>query len=242
MKKLKTFADGSYMPLWQEDLAYIQENIIETIVYMAKAFSIDRTKYIVSGCLAEFDGNMCYYNKGMVMYNGELLVLKDGFRLFSLNEIPNPVAIIELDETFDSNGRKLFKKVDGTWEYRDTYHNRVAKITVKNEDDVISTDLIADGTDLWKLFPKLNYTWGAIVAPPLSNTFTVKMKKQGDIVAMKGAATYSEGVTSLCTVPEAFRPGEDRNLGNYTVKATGEIRANDGKVTSANFDDIMYLL
>jgi hypothetical protein len=242
MKKLRTYEDGSYMPLWQEDLSYIQDNIIETIVCIAKAFSIDRTKYIVSGCLAEFDGNTCTYNHGMIMYDGELLVLEAGSQTFSLTEMPNPVAIIELYETFDSNGEKLFKKNDGTWEYRETYHNRVAKITVKNEDDIVATDLIADGQAIWKLFSRLSATWVGLLAPVSATAFDVVVKAQGNIVSLKGNATYSSPVTTLCTIESSYRPDVDRNLGDYTVRADGEIRVNSGSVSSANFDSIIYML
>ena len=240
MKTLKTYNDGSYMPLWQEDIAYVQNNLIEAITKIVNGFSISRTRYIVSGCLAEFDGNLCSWSAGIVMYDGELLILQATATTFSVSEIPNPVAVIGMSESYDTtNGHKLFKKSDGTWEYRETYKHRVATITVIDESDVESTDLIADGLELADLFAQKGEWLDIIDAVAL--TFSVKVKKQGDIVALKGAATYSSSVTTLFNLPAEYRPTTNRQIGQFLVKTDGDVTVASG-ISSINVDEIIYML
>lgn len=143
MKRLKVYEDG-YMPLWQADLAWLQEGIEKVVTQFAKAFAFDRSRYIVTGCEITMENGTFTLSEGLVMYDGELLHVP---KQTASTGLPNPKAIIVREETFDPAGVKVFELTNGQ-ESRNTYYNAYGKLVIVDFASDPDASLAAGGDTL----------------------------------------------------------------------------------------------
>lgn len=104
MKRLITYDDNSYMPLWQTDLKFIQDNLIQSITQLAKTFAFDRDMFIVSGCVLTNENDQYSVTEGLVMIAGELIYVPEQ----SISSVYAVAPHIVKFEYFNPAGEKQF--------------------------------------------------------------------------------------------------------------------------------------
>jgi hypothetical protein len=128
MKRLITYNDNTYMPLWQTDFKFIQDNLIQAVSEMAKMFAAGRDMFIVSGCeLSKVDGQY-HVSQGMVMMDGELLYVPG-------QSVPADGVFkphIRKQELFNPTGEKQFL-VGQLTEFRNTWDDNYGKLHTQTD-------------------------------------------------------------------------------------------------------------
>jgi len=118
MNKLKTFNDGSYMPLWQRDIEFVQDAFREPFVKLCETL-LGKNTGIICGCKVTSSLGTSI-SEGLVLMDGEVVycpaqtVLGNGY-------------VLQKVEAYDSSGDKVFKINDGT-DVRQTYYKPYAKL------------------------------------------------------------------------------------------------------------------
>jgi len=117
MSKLKTFNDGSYMPLWQADLEFIQEAFSMPFVELCETL-LGKTSGIINCEVTSFKnsgGTVTQISEGLLLMEGEI-VYCPAQSIFG----PDAVALVK-EEAYDNAGDKVFKVDNGT-DVRQTYY------------------------------------------------------------------------------------------------------------------------
>jgi hypothetical protein len=96
MNRLKTWNDGSYMPVWQADLAFIQDAFKTPFVKLIET-SLGKTSGIICGCEYKYKLGISYINEGLVLLNGEILYCPP-------QSVTGNVNALKKQETFDAEG------------------------------------------------------------------------------------------------------------------------------------------
>lgn len=253
MKKLNTFKDGTYMPLWQEDFEFVQNNLIDVITEFATAFGYGNARYIVSGCGIKIDGEEYTLEKGLVMFDGELLYVPEQVEH---SAIASPAFHITKELHFDTEGQKLFVLPDESTELRETYDANYGKLNIIDSSLIEETMLIAGGdtvTDVMraKISP---VDTGWLTLPLLGSYATAhvdaacKYRVFGGMVSLRGKLTLSEAVTYsglFAQLPNQYTPSLDVSIvgADYaiTTRANGEL-FDDLQGSVLNLNNIRFMI
>ena len=117
MNNLKTWNDGSYMPVWQADLEFIQEAFSTPFVKLCETL-FGKTSGIICGCkvtLNKGGTDLAQITEGLVLMEGEIVYCPAQ----SISGVAT-VALVK-EETYDNAGDKVFK-VDNSTDVRQTYY------------------------------------------------------------------------------------------------------------------------
>ena len=114
MKKLETYpGDKSYMPVWKNDLMFLQEAYGESFTALCKAL-LGRDYGILTGCEVSATG----ISEGYVFFDGEIIYCPE-------QPSPGPGRwILKKIKEYDPEGDKVFKNAVGSevlQEVRETY-------------------------------------------------------------------------------------------------------------------------
>jgi len=126
MNRLKTWNDGSYMPLWQKDLEFIQEALGAPIITLCETL-LGKKSGIITGCKVStlgFPGNITTsITEGLVLMDGEIVYCPK-------HSATAPAAITNLEkfDAYDSAGDKVFRVADSS-EVRRAYYTPYAQLT-----------------------------------------------------------------------------------------------------------------
>jgi len=253
MKKLITFEDGTYMPLWQEDFAFVQENLIEAITEFANAFSYAKSRFIVSGCGIKIDGEEYTLEKGLVMYDGELLYVPEQAEHLV---IASPAFHITKQSLYPVSGQKLFVLPDESTELRDAYDANYGKLNIIDSSLIEETMLIAGGdTIVDVLRAKISAIDTGWLPLTLLGPYAVahvdmacKYRVFGGLVSLRGKLTLSEAATYdglFAQLPNQYTPNLDVPIvgADYevTVRANGELY-DDLQGLTLNLNSIIFMI
>lgn len=136
MKRLTTFTDNSYMPLWQEDLKFIQDNMIQVLTQLGKTFSYGNSIFIINGCVLTNNGTHYSVTEGLIMVQGELLYCPAQTEAMVSGLLPFLIR----QELTDSNGAKQMILSDQTVVTKQTWDVNYAKL-VMDDGSIISPKL-----------------------------------------------------------------------------------------------------
>lgn len=246
MKRLITYNDNSYMPLWQTDLKFVQDNMIQVLTQLAKTFAFEREMFIVSGCELTDEGSDYSVTEGLVMINGELLYVPA--QTISSSFVFAPY--ISKFEYLNPGGEKQFIK-DLATEFRNTWDDNYGKLHAQPDPEPLPnrlylanaktiTDMIIEkaGEQLLTDTGWINLTlingWDADQATPQYRVLNGQVFLRGDITD----ADATDIIFS--TIPAAYRPDIDTTLyspaGDYAVliKAGGAIQTGNQGTTILN--------
>lgn len=126
MKRLITYNDNTYMPLWQTDLKFIQDNLVQVISEMAKMFAAGRDMFVVSGCELTKVNNQYHVTPGIVMIDNELLYVPQQ----SISSLGAFNPYVQKESVFNPNGEKQFL-VGQLTEYRNTWDDNYGILKVQ---------------------------------------------------------------------------------------------------------------
>jgi hypothetical protein len=120
MNKLKTYNDGSYMPLWQKDLEFIQEAFHEPFEKLCETL-LGKSSGIIFGCKLGGKGGSTTITEGLVLIDSEIIYCP-------AQTVSGNANVLQKQDAYDTDGDKVFKVSSGT-EVRQTYYKPYAKLT-----------------------------------------------------------------------------------------------------------------
>lgn len=117
MKGLKTYDDDSYMPLWQEDLKFVQEIITEVLTELSKSLAVGSNSCIIGGCETSESSTHYTISRGMALLDGEVFICPEQ----SIEKSSGFTPVLRKKEATNPEGDKLFLLTEGGTETRQTY-------------------------------------------------------------------------------------------------------------------------
>jgi len=229
MNILKTWEDGSYMPVWQEDLKFIQNASTEVIGALCKAL-FGRDYGVLWGCDVVVQNSKTSVGEGCVFVGNEIIHVP---AQMILGDYPAPT--LQKEEVFDSLGDKIFK-VNGNAETRQTYLTPYmklkggiihgpSKITLYDEDKKTLLQRIYD------VFGAMPYEITAHSANGVGNSHAIKYAKIGRQVFILSLTGITGGMdpgsgeahtnSTVYTLPEGFRPSVETFF-TYKINTTND--------------------
>ena len=216
MNRIKTFNDGSYMPVWQEDLRFLQDASAEVIGALCKAL-LGRNYGVLFGCGIGVSGSITSIKEGYVYVDGEVVHVPAQSIAGSHDD-----PILEKTEKFDSAGDKIFK-VAGNAETRQTYYTPYMKLVSGISGNFGATNIILNDENKKTLLQRMHDIFGAMPyeiveesATGISGTYSIKYAKIGKqvfILSLSGStggtdpgSGEQQGNYTIYTLPEDFRP------------------------------------
>jgi hypothetical protein len=248
MKRLITYTDNSYMPLWQTDLKFVQDNMIQVLTGLGKTFGYEREDYIVSGCLLSILNNTYHVTEGLVMIGGELLYVPA--QTVTVAGMNNPYIVKQ--PYLNPEGEKQFLKELGT-EFRSTWDDNYGKLQVEGDlepspgrvylvnaktitDMIIEKAMEAMLTAMHRGNTEMSlvYRTEAGYAAHGSYQGVLAAKNAFGDVMITAAFTASAPGGYICTLPAGFRPVADIAGTYYSNNQAALLKIRkDGKVVVA---------
>lgn len=257
MNKLITYNDGSYMPLWQKDLEFLQGCFKEPFVKLCETL-LGKTYGIITGCKITKNQNYTTVSEGLVLVAGEIVHCPAQTIMIPLGVN----CVLTKKEGYDASGDKVFKINDGT-EVRRTYYTPYMQLT--NGIDLGGQHVFPEGDDAKNLIECLHdavvgfeYELKSYDAHGITSSITIFYAKIGKVVhvlsltatsGMEMSSSNSGGETTerggenadkampsnaVYTFPEGFKPARDSYFSyweNSTEKMMlGKVAAADGKI------------
>lgn len=114
MKQLKTYPNGR-MPLWQGDLAFIQEAPKEVLLALINELGLGSTDFIITGCRITYERGSASMTAGWAFFEGEILPVA-AITATECNRTPR-VSFAKVNhwdgvqKTFDVNGEAVPRNV-----------------------------------------------------------------------------------------------------------------------------------
>lgn len=249
MKRLTTYTDKSYMPLWQEDLDFIQDNLIEVLTQLGKTFAYGRSTYIVSGCVLTEDATKYYITEGLIMYAGELLYCPAQ----AVNKMTDFIPVLQRKAATDPDGDKLFKLENGGNETRSTWDVNYAELAMFDASIAIGSRLnLLTATSLSAYIESQIMSDSGWVNMTLESGYdennNVSRRKWGKMVSLRGSfdtETTSYGL--VCSIPASWAPLQEITIVtadyNLHIKTTGAIYCTPvSESITAYFDNINWII
>lgn len=262
MKRLITFDDRSYMPLWQADMKFIQDNLIQVLTWLGKTHAYNRDNYIVSGCQLTNDQDEYSVTEGLVMIDGELLHVPEQ----TIDAIGLTAPHIVKQEQLDPDGNKLFR-VELSTEFRDTYDDNYGRLMAQENDDQLPnrlylesaktiTDIIIEKVleeipdymhrGLTEQFVNYNSS-GGYTAHGSFNAVHVGKNAFGDVM-ITAAFTATNESGYICTLPEIFRPIADiagtfyanDQVSLLKIRKDGKVAVKGSSTTGVNYISFQF--
>lgn len=227
MKRLTTFTDNSYMPLWQEDLKFIQDNMIQALTQLGKTFSYGNSIFIINGCVLTNNGTHYSVTEGLIMVQGELLYCPAQTEAMVSGLLPFLIR----QELTDSNGAKQMILSDQTVVTKQTWDVNYAKL-VMDDGSIISPKLsltnavsLPDRVEAAMMndsgWVDMVLNWGFFESMP------VKRRKYGKIVTLCGTIDAEGSSGLMCSVPAAWAPPQTMAVEsiyyNMFIETSGDI-------------------
>ncbi len=258
MNKLITYNDGSYMPLWQKDLEFLQGCFKEPFVKLCETL-LGKMSGIITGCKITRNQNITNVSEGLVLLPGGEIVHCPAQSI----TIPSGGnCVLTKKDNYDAAGDKVFKINDGT-EVRRTYYTPYMKLTTGI--DIGGQHIFPESTDAKNLMECLHdaivgfdYELKSFDAHSTSSSVTIFYAKIGKAVHVlslsassgmvvansgNGSETADRGgenadkampSNAIYTFPEGFKPARDSYFSyweNSTEKMMlGKVAAADGKI------------
>jgi len=259
MNKLKTWNDGSYMPVWQSDLAFIQDALSVPLVKLCEAL-LGKTSGIIIGCEVTKPSGATSITEGWVLMDGEII--------FCPPQTISGIGIgLKKLDSYDTDGAKVFKVDDGT-DVRQTYYTPYAQlVTGKSpeggkylifEEDGLTLEealvgAVSSSSSGYEIKEYSNYSQYSI--SPSTTIHYTKIGKCVHVLLLSGTngsqeedepMTMGMGVGSgvmaidneIFTFPAGYKPVRDayftyqeNNTGNVHL---GKVAAADGKIYIGN--------
>lgn len=245
MKRIITYDDNSYMPIWQTDLKFIQDNMIQVLTELGKTFNYEREDYIVSGCYTTFANDEYSVAEGLVMLGGELLYVPAQTIAKAGQFSPHIVK----QAYMNPGGEKQFLKELGI-EFRSTWDDNYGKIQMQADPEPVPgrvylinsktiTDMIIEKvmeamlTSMRRGLTQesLPYRTEAGYAAHGSYPGVLAGKNAFGDVMITAAFTATAYEGYICTLPEGFRPVADIAGTYYSNNQVALLKIlKDGKV------------
>ena len=244
MNRIKTFNDGSYMPVWQEDLRFLQDASAEVIGALCRAL-LGRNYGVLFGCGVGISASITNVKEGYVYVDGEVVHVP-------AQSIAGSHAdpILEKTEKFDSEGDKIFK-VAGNAETRQTYYTPYMKLVSGISGNFGATNIILNDENKKTLLQRMHDIFGAMPYEIIEKSGTsanggsynikyARIGRQVFILQMSGGvggsgsgAPSGTATGTLYTLPEDFQPVCETFFA-YKITSSGDVRIGsvqtDGKI------------
>jgi hypothetical protein len=251
MKKLITYNDNSYMPLWQTDLKFIQDNLTGVITELAGTFAAGRDMYIVSGCSLTTGGGKYSVTAGLVMISGELLYVP-------AQEVSSVGVVqphIRRKQIYNPLGEKQFLLSDNQTEFRNTWDDNYGELASQSDPEPLPgrlylrtaktvMEIIAEQTQVpdtgWILMQPVNgWTWDS--AQVYYRALGKQVFLRGDII--------NENAHSLhfASIPAALAPAQNTKVYGAAgfvvmVEPTGKLKVAGQYQGTVILDSLTWLI
>lgn len=233
MKRLITFNDNTYMPLWQTDLKFVQDNVEQVVTQLAATFANGRDMYIIAGCKLSQAAGKFSVTSGLAMINGEVLYVPPQ----EVNAINVTAPHLYRKQVYNPLGEKQFLLSDDQTEFRNTWDDSYAALSAQSDPEPLPgrlylrtaktiMEIIAEATAPsdtgWVPLPlQAGWTW---------DSRAVYYRCIGKQVYLKGDI-INEGSNSahFASLPEQYVPAVTTQLYNAAgfkliIETTGKLK------------------
>ena len=231
MNKLKTFNDGSYMPVWQSDLEFIQNAFHAPFEQLCETL-LGRTSGIITGCQVSQTHGYTNITEGLVLMEGKIVRVP-------AQSVAGTANAVQMRSDYDPVGDKVFKINDGT-EVRQTYYTPWAELILNISGGIHDVTLILDDdgkkTLIQLLFERLygmalQMPYNIITSSGVSglDVYSIKYARIGKRVFILELSGHTGGYDpgggdgsihygTLLTLPVEFRPAVETFFA-YKIKS-----------------------
>jgi len=213
MKRLTTYADNSYMPLWQEDLKFIQDNLIEVLTQLGKIFAYGNSTFIITGCVVTNNGTEYSITEGLIMYQGELLYCPAQQANMQEGNLP----FLERQALTDADGDKLMILANQSTETYHTWDVNYAKLVVTDPEAAGTRLALTNALSLPERIEAAMLNDSGWMDMTLESGYVevtnISRRKYGKLVSLRGSfGISSEPGEKACGVPASWAPLQDMEI------------------------------
>jgi hypothetical protein len=252
MKRLITYNDNTYMPLWQTDLKFVQDNIEQVLIQLGSTFAAGRSMYIIAGCILTVAAGKYSVTQGLVMMDGEVLYVPaqevSSFGVFQPH--------IRKKQIYNPMGEKQFLLSDNQTEFRNTWDDSYGELAAQPDPEPLPgklylrtaksvMEIIQEQTQVpdtgWVELPTINnWIWDS--AKVYYRVVGKQAFLRGDIIGDDASSRY------FANVPAAYAPGQATKIYgaagfNIIAEPSGKLKvAEDYMNISVILDGISWVL